>query len=241
MAHRHPWETSRQRFFRRVLRKTGINRSATSVLDVGAGDAWLSWTLLPVMPQARITCLDDAYTPEWIAKNAARFGSRMRFVAARPAERFDLVIALDVLEHVDDDEALLAELARENLAPDGRMLLSVPAWPLLFGAHDEDLHHRRRYRPRGMQALLGRCGLEAVEKGGLFHSLLVLRVLEIAAARAGLLRAPPPDAGDWKGGALVTKIIDGALAMDGAVSTSAAKLGLELPGLSWWALCRKRR
>jgi SAM-dependent methyltransferase len=57
---------------------------------------------------------------------------------------FDLVTALDVVEHLDDDEAALREM-RRVLRPGGNLLLTVPAHPFLWGDQDEVNQHRRRY------------------------------------------------------------------------------------------------
>ncbi|NUN14666.1 MAG: class I SAM-dependent methyltransferase [Myxococcales bacterium] len=57
---------------------------------------------------------------------------------------FDLVMALDVLEHLDDDRAGLAEITRV-IRPGGFVLLTVPAHPFLWSEHDVALHHKRRY------------------------------------------------------------------------------------------------
>jgi len=57
---------------------------------------------------------------------------------------FDLVVALDVLEHVEDDEASLRSLVA-MARPGGRILVTVPAIKSLWGSHDRRLHHVRRY------------------------------------------------------------------------------------------------
>jgi SAM-dependent methyltransferase len=57
----------------------------------------------------------------------------------------DLLLATDVLEHVEDDIAALGEL-RRCAAAGALLLVTVPAHPRLWSAHDEALHHRRRYR-----------------------------------------------------------------------------------------------
>lgn len=57
---------------------------------------------------------------------------------------FDLVIALDVLEHIDQDRLSLDEW-RRVLKQDGRILVTVPAYGFLWSGHDTSLHHKRRY------------------------------------------------------------------------------------------------
>lgn len=67
------------------------------------------------------------------------------------------VCAFDVLEHLDDDAAALAEL-RRVCRPGGRILLTVPAVPWLWGEHDRVNRHRRRYRARDLRTLAVRAG-----------------------------------------------------------------------------------
>lgn len=66
---------------------------------------------------------------------------------------FDLVAALDVLEHVEDDRAALASLIRQA-RPGGRVLVSVPTHPILWGSHDRRLHHVRRYDVDALRSML---------------------------------------------------------------------------------------
>jgi SAM-dependent methyltransferase len=68
-------------------------------------------------------------------------GTLEEFTAPAP---FDLVTMLDVVEHVEDDMGLL-RAALPLLGPRGRLLIAVPAFPSLWSAHDEMLHHKRRY------------------------------------------------------------------------------------------------
>lgn len=60
-------------------------------------------------------------------------------------ERFDGVVCVDVLEHLDDDAAALRDIHRV-LKPGGRLLATVPAFDFLWSRRDELLHHKRRYR-----------------------------------------------------------------------------------------------
>ena len=70
----------------------------------------------------------------------------------RPAPRFDTILYLDVLEHIDDDRAEL-ERATALLRPGGHLIALVPAHPLLYSAFDRALGHYRRYSRNGLLAL----------------------------------------------------------------------------------------
>src|SRR3954452_13936037 len=95
-------------------------------------------------------------------------------------DAFDLVTALDVLEHVDDDVALLREI-RRVIRPGGAALLTVPAYEFLWGAQDEISHHRRRYTARVLRERMEGAGL-AVHRLTYFNSFLFPT---IAAVRIG--------------------------------------------------------
>lgn len=75
------------------------------------------------------------------------------------ARRFDAIVAVNVIEHIDDDRALAARLAA-LLKPGGRLLVYVPACPFAYGSLDRALGHFRRYTPATLAALLAGAGLE---------------------------------------------------------------------------------
>ncbi len=77
-------------------------------------------------------------------------------------EVFDVVCAFEVLEHLEDDAAALAEWVA-HLRPGGTLLISVPAFQDRFGPADEMVGHFRRYDPPALRLLLRRAGLEQVE------------------------------------------------------------------------------
>ncbi len=76
---------------------------------------------------------------------------------ALAGQEFDMVCAFEVLEHIEDDAAAVAEWAA-LLRPGGWLLLSVPAHQRRFGAWDEIVGHFRRYDPAGITGLLGAAG-----------------------------------------------------------------------------------
>jgi SAM-dependent methyltransferase len=90
------------------------------------------------------------------------------------AHSFDVVFALDVLEHLDDDRAGAAELARV-LAPGGALVATVPAWPALWSDHDVRLGHRRRYTRRAFRSLLEGAGFR-LERLSYYNSTLLVPI-----------------------------------------------------------------
>ena len=73
--------------------------------------------------------------------------------------KLDVAVALDVLEHLDDDRRALTEILRV-LRPEGVLLATVPAYPFLWSSHDEALDHRRRYRRAELRERLAAAGFE---------------------------------------------------------------------------------
>lgn len=93
---------------------------------------------------------------------------------------FDLVTALDVVEHIDDDVASLREM-RRVLRPDGRVLLFVPTFMFLWGLQDDVSNHRRRYRLPELHRVLDQAGFD-VERSTyanitFFAPILIIRQL----------------------------------------------------------------
>ncbi|MCU1504911.1 MAG: Methyltransferase type 12 [Ilumatobacteraceae bacterium] len=234
---RHPWEVARAEFFRGLAAGSADLDNVGTVLDVGAGDGWFADEIAPDLPaQARIVCWDINYDA---AQLDAPTSANVRRTAERPSGTFDLVLLLDVLEHVADDDALLRDEVVPLLADDGTLLVSVPAHPALFGAHDSFLHHHRRYRGRPFLDLLdGR--VEVVSHGSLFSSLLVGRAAQVAAERAGH-HPQQRGVGAWSGGPRLTRVATGVLRTDARAGAQLAAWGIRVPGLSHWAVCRKRR
>ena len=142
---RHPWELARARFFRRLLRDHADLAAAGRVLDVGAGDGWFAHELAPDLgPATEIVCWDVNYRSEDLTTPP---GERIVRTASSPEGLFDVVLLLDVIEHVEHDETSWPTRWCRSLAPGGTAVVSVPAYPRLFSDHDRMLEHHRRYRP----------------------------------------------------------------------------------------------
>jgi SAM-dependent methyltransferase len=85
-------------------------------------------------------------------------------------ESFDLVCAFDVIEHVDEDAASVAALAR-LVKPGGALLTAVPAYQWMWSHHDELHHHKRRYDLATYRGLFEAAGVR-IEKASYFNTLL---------------------------------------------------------------------
>lgn len=84
---------------------------------------------------------------------------------------FDLITCLDVIEHTPDDVVALREL-RRVCAPQGWLLVTVPAYQALWSGHDEANHHYRRYVRRTLRAAADRAGWRVTRMTS-FNSLLL--------------------------------------------------------------------
>lgn len=82
----------------------------------------------------------------------------------------DVVLLLDVIEHLDDDLAALAA-ARRALAPGGLLMVTVPAYRWLWSGHDLALGHRRRYTARELAGRVERAGFRVAHRS-YFNTLL---------------------------------------------------------------------
>jgi len=247
---RHPWERARARFFCGVVRQHAPPGRSLRVLDIGAGDGFVGAALQRVLPEGSdVTCYDPHYTAEHLTRFSAACGA-VRFTAARPSERFDVVLLLDVIEHVPDDVGLLRDVAEGLLVPDGVVVVSVPAHMQLYSRHDVVLGHFRRYEASGLRSALVRAGLQPCVLAGLFHGLLAPRGdMKLGELLRGEHSRPPPPGpqeehaetmvASWRHGALVTRLVGGALAVDNLASRLLARAGVQVPGTSLWAVASR--
>jgi 2-polyprenyl-3-methyl-5-hydroxy-6-metoxy-1,4-benzoquinol methylase len=152
------------------------------VLDVGAGSAIFSKHLLDGEAQSAI-CVDSAYDGE---RRETYNGKPIRFMREIEPGDADLVLLMDVLEHVDDDVGLM-RASLVGAAPGAFVLISVPAFQSLFSAHDRFLEHRRRYTVGSLEGAARAAGLKVISTRYFFAMILPL----VAAVRM-LQRGGPP-------------------------------------------------
>jgi SAM-dependent methyltransferase len=232
---RHPWEVERARFFRALVARHLDGHRPRRVLDVGAGDGWFAGELGSDLAGGEIVCWDVNYAS---AELDAPLPDGVVRTAVEPDGTFDLVLLLDVIEHIEDDAAFVDRRVLPHVTRDSLVVVSVPAYQGLFSSHDTALAHHRRYSPRALRDMLAP-RFEIVARGGLFASLIPLRAAAVARDR---IAGPSVrhGIGNWTAGPAVTRAVSAVLAADASASRWLADRGVATPGLSTWAVCRPR-
>ena len=139
---RHWWFRARRRVISSLLSRAALPPSPR-ILDAGCGTGR---NLLEFGSLGQATGVDVSPQAVEFCRGRGVEDVRQAAVEELPfdALSFDLLLATDVIEHVDDDVAVLREL-RRVAADDARLILTVPAYQWLWSSHDESVHHRRRY------------------------------------------------------------------------------------------------
>jgi SAM-dependent methyltransferase len=235
---RHPWELARADFISSLLVDILRESSKCDVLDLGSGDGWLSSRLLKELPAgSNIDAVDAAYSHEQLFK--LNDGSKqLRFFSSVPADKkYDVLFLFDVLEHVEDDRQFLREILLKHLSGGALVFVTVPAYARLMTSHDQWLGHYRRYSPRDARGLISSSGLQIISEGGLFHSLLYARLL--GKIREQILGAKAENGvSNWMAKRTITSSIRCVLNLDWHASKLLSSMGIRIPGLSWWCVCR---
>ncbi len=193
----HWWFAARRRIVAAAIDAQTALPGRARILEVGCGTG----ANLPLL--ARYGAVDAIEPDDGARALATRragiavAGGLLPHGVALEDGRYDLIVLLDVLEHIDDDAGTLAYL-RTKLAPGGRLLLTVPAGPWMWSDHDVAHHHKRRYTARTLRGVLDSGGF-GVRHLSHFNTLLFpliagVRLLHKLTGRRGgddALPSPP--------------------------------------------------
>jgi SAM-dependent methyltransferase len=175
---RHWWFVGRRRIVLDQLGRCLASRdrarpfpaaACRRVLDIGCGTGGV---LAHLGPFGRAYGIDpSSEAAGYCRKRGVEMSLASGLDLPFPDQTFDAVLALDVIEHVDDDVGMLRE-ARRVLRPGGVAVLTVPALPWLWSSHDDVNHHRRRYLRRTLEQAVRAGGLKPV-KVSYYNALLL--------------------------------------------------------------------
>lgn len=182
---RHWWWRAREALLVYELRRRQPPTGWHSILDVGCGDGLLFDRLAAFGEVFGVEPDSDLVSPGPHRKHitVAPFDA-----AYQPARCFRLILMLDVLEHMPDPAGALRHAAC-LLEPGGWLLATVPAFHVLWTAHDDFNAHLERYTISSFCRLAARGGFDVVSARYLFHWLFPAKLAVRAVER---IRAQPP-------------------------------------------------
>ena len=176
------WFAGMRLICRTVLERRlgGAGAGAARCLDVGCGTGLWTKELERFGPGWGLD-----FSPEALAFCRQRGMARLVRASASSLPfadgSFGLLTALGVIEHLDDDKGMLAELHRV-CKPGGHVLFLTSAYQLLWSRHDEIVHHKRRYTDDQFRKLLEGAGFETVRSTYvntfLFPLVLAVRLVQ---------------------------------------------------------------
>ncbi len=172
MQERHFWYRGRHRFLLHAvhcaLRYLSEDQRHPRAIDLGGGcGGWARYLLeRKRFATAEIAVGDSSTTA--LDEAARHLPPAVRLYhldlqRLRWEERWDLAFLLDVLEHLDDESLVLAEVHRA-LAPGGLLFITVPAFERLWSWNDDAVGHRRRYTREQLAQLAIEAGFQVLDK-----------------------------------------------------------------------------
>jgi len=166
----HWWYVARRKILADLIAREAKLPEDARILEVGCGTGH-NFAMLERFGRLDALEVDDAARALATQRLGRPVGDApLPDLPGVPDGAYDLVALLDVLEHVDDRPESLRSIARK-LKPNGRILVTVPAYQWMWSAHDLAHHHKLRYSKKGLRRDAEAAGLK-IEKIGYFNSLL---------------------------------------------------------------------
>jgi len=245
---RHPWERARMRIIIRMLKSIVKKAGKTNpvVFDIGCGDGWLSGHITSSFPGCEIHAVDPAFTAEIVQKIKKLKGDaglslydKIENIALPSEKKADIILLLDVIEHVEDDAGFLTTLIdNKHVSKETTFIITTPAFQWLFSSHDKFLKHYRRYSRKSLTSTLNKSRLSPLKSGYFFFVLLFPRIIRLYLEKLKLVKPADKGIGQWKHGSLVTWFIVAFLRIDGFLGSIFLSMGITLPGLSVYSICK---
>ena len=167
---RHWWYRARREVIAALIRRLANPAPGAEILEIGCGTGH-NLAMLGEFGYVDALELDEevrAFAEQRLGRSI--MSAPLPELADVPERHYGLVGAFDVIEHIDDDAAAVASIAT-RLRPGGKFVMTVPAHPWMWSAHDVVNHHKRRYSKRALRALIESSPLK-LDRIGYFNSLL---------------------------------------------------------------------
>jgi SAM-dependent methyltransferase len=211
---RNFWFRARNRLLAWALRR--YFPRAESFLEIGCGTGFVLSNLRREFPVLRFSgseiCTEGLAFAQARLPGAALFQMDARNIPY--VDEFDVVGAFDVLEHIEDDEAVLRQMHRA-VRDGGGILLTVPQHRVLWSAFDEYARHKRRYARRELLSKVRGAGFTPLRVGSFNAVLLPLMLL--SRLRNRRLTAGYDAVDELRMGALANTLLGAALAGERAL------------------------
>ncbi|MDH4128746.1 MAG: class I SAM-dependent methyltransferase [Spirochaetota bacterium] len=154
-VHSHWYYVSKGLALLKIIKKTKIN----SILDIGAGSGVFSKIILKNTNAREAICFDKGYSKD---KEENFFGKKLYYTNKISSFNADLVLFMDVIEHIKDDISFVKTYINK-VKPGTYVLFTVPAFQFLFSGHDLFLEHYRRYTLLSLKTCLNSAGLTVLK------------------------------------------------------------------------------
>ncbi|MFT5284665.1 MAG: SAM-dependent methyltransferase [Planctomycetota bacterium] len=194
----HWWFKGKRRLIAPLLDAALTDKPDSLVVDIGCGTGSNLTLVHDRFPKARQIGVDmDASALGYCTERGESASLVRASGLALPIESgsADCVVALDFIEHVDDDLALITEFAR-ILRPGGSVVASVPAYPSLWSPHDAFMHHKRRYRSGELEQRFAEAGLVVDRRYG-FNFVLLPIIAAVRALKRNSKQSSPEGSSDF--------------------------------------------
>lgn len=192
LANVHWWYVARRNILAELIRREVKPPAKARILEIGCGTGHNLGMLARFGSVDGLEVDDDARGLAEKRHGKPIKSAPLPELTGVRKKSYDLIAALDVIEHVDDDAAALAAIAG-RLKPGGKLLMTVPAHQWMWSAHDTANHHKRRYSKKRLKALIDGSPLK-LDSVGYFNSLL----FPLAVAARGLGKLTGKDDSDDK-------------------------------------------
>ncbi|NBC24746.1 MAG: hypothetical protein GVX78_03930, partial [Bacteroidetes bacterium] len=150
----------------------------------------------------------------------------------------DIILLLDVIEHIEDDKAFLTYLKNSGVVgAETRLLITVPAYQKLFSSHDVYLKHYRRYTVKSLKESLSAAGMISLRNGYFFTSLVMARSVQKLLGIGDKIDEQKGISA-YKPKPILDQVFFGILMADFHLIKLFRLIGIKFPGLSCFSICK---